>query len=125
MSVYLDTHTHTHTHTHRKQCEISFSAMQSLMEDFDAAKADCLRRLTAATAQFPTLYTQYVTASVVQKQHKSDLKKKAQELIHRLSQASNEYDKSSDVVQSHRQHYCKAHAEVQKLDAKQWNAVGE
>ena len=99
--------------------------MQSLMEDFDAAKADCLRRLKAATDQFPTLYMQYVTASVVQKQQKSDFNKEAQELIHRLSQASNEYSKSTVVVQSHRQHYCKAHAEVQKLDAKQWNAVGE
>jgi hypothetical protein len=129
--VFRHTHTHTHTQTHthtnphRKQCEISFSAVQSLMEDFDAAKADCLRRLTAATAQFPTMYTQYLTAAVVQKQKKSDFKKEAQDLIHRLSHASNEYNRSSAVVQSHRQHYCKAHAEVQKLDAKQWNAVGE
>ena len=121
----IDIDTHTHTHTHRKQCEISFSAMQRLMEDFDAAKADCLRSLTAATAQFPTVYTQYVTAAVVQKQQKSEFKKEALEFIHRLSQASNEFNKSSDVVQSHRQHYCKAHAEVQKLDAKQWNAVGD
>jgi hypothetical protein len=99
--------------------------MQRLMEDFDAAKADCLRSLTAATAQFPTVYTQYVTAAVVQKQQKSEFKKEALEFIHRLSQASNEFNKSLDVAQSHRQHYCKAHAEVQKLDAKQWNAVGD
>jgi len=106
------------------RCVSAFPVMHHLMEDLAAAKENCLRRLTEATELFPGAYTRYATAAAKQKKGRSEFIRQTQKLIHRLAQASSTYSKSIDLVQSHRQRYCKAYAEVTK-DAKHLSAVGE
>ena len=109
----------------KTRCVSLFPAMHHLMEDLAVAKAECLGKLTAKTALFPSAYTQYTTAAAEQKKKRSDLIKEAQKLIYRLAQASSTYIESIDVVHSHRQHYSKAYAEVTRIDANHLSAVGE